>query len=297
MLSKLLSAMRRWLCGWNATRFDVHVLCSQGERHRQGGMPNQDAAFALVRDVDAPTCDTPASSLMLAGVFDGHGQEGQRVSKRAADAMERMVTEAFLTGMPTNVTAFLQQVFDGVHAGLVDSGLAGRSGTTASLVVVQEGHAHVAWVGDSMVVLIADGARGECAHVSFVTRMHRASDGDELARVQSCGGRVVDGYVVDKAGTHGIALTRSMGDLDMHAFGCVPVPQIVTLELHRQHSVLVMASDGLWDSSGLSADMIVRIAGRRRGRSAKRICQQLMDAVVAADGPADDCTIVCLILK
>lgn len=92
-------------------------------------------------------------------------------------------------------------------------------------------------------------------------------------------------------------MTRTLGDVDMHQYGCISEPEIARLQLQKRDAVILLATDGLWDTEGLTADAVLRIASRRRGRTAKRICQKLMRVVEGKGGPSDDCTIVCLTLR
>lgn len=92
-------------------------------------------------------------------------------------------------------------------------------------------------------------------------------------------------------------MTRTLGDVDMHQYGCTSEPQTVTMKLKKDDAVIIIASDGLWDTDGITVDSVLRIATDRRKRTSQRICQQLMDAVEDAEGPLDDCTIACMTLK
>lgn len=83
----------------------------------------------------------------------------------------------------------------------------------------------------------------------------------------------------------------------MHQYGCTPEPQISRMRLQKHDAAIIIASDGLWDTNGITAEIVLSIAADKRGRTARRICQQLMVAVEEGDGPNDDCTIVCITLR
>lgn len=83
----------------------------------------------------------------------------------------------------------------------------------------------------------------------------------------------------------------------MHAYGCIGEPEIHTLKRRKDDSALILATDGLWDSPGVSVESVARITLRRRGRTARRVCDRLFDLVENSGGPQDDCTIVCVTLN
>ena len=92
-------------------------------------------------------------------------------------------------------------------------------------------------------------------------------------------------------------MTRTLGDVDMHAYGCISEPEVLTLKRRRDDSAIIIATDGLWDSPGVSLQDVAHVAARRRGRSAKRVCERLLELVEKGGGPYDDCTIVCITLS
>lgn len=92
-------------------------------------------------------------------------------------------------------------------------------------------------------------------------------------------------------------MTRTLGDIDMHRYGCVSEPQVHSFRLDKDDSAVILATDGLWDLNAVSSRDLVQMASRRRGRNARHLCEDLMDAVGNVGGPLDDCTVVCLTLR
>lgn len=288
--------MRRMLL--NHRGADIHVETRQGSQHIAEGTPNQDICFALVRNGNRSV-----KRVITAGVFDGHGNEGHIASKTACMQMERSI-DAYIFNDSTSeisnslskilTTSFIEtsHVVNGSNAAL-------NSGSTASILLIKENQLCIGWVGDSLALIVADANKtnGYRTGIRYMTKMHRVSNEDELKRIKQANGQVQDGYVVDATAKNGIAVTRTLGDIDMHQYGCISDPQIARMSLQKHDAVIIMASDGLWDTPGITEQLILQITGDKKGRTAKRICAQLMQAVEEARGPTDDCTITCIVLR
>jgi len=114
-------------------------------------------------------------------------------------------------------------------------------GTTATVALIRDGYELVvAQVGDSRALLIR-GSEAVC-----LTEDHCASDVDERARIESRGGFVsydeVGRHLVNKR----LAMSRSIGDLELKQFGVIPEPTIVRRNIkHWKDSCLVMVTDGV----------------------------------------------------
>ena len=83
-------------------------------------------------------------------------------------------------------------------------------GTTAVVGILQDNQLTVANVGDSRALGILDGK------ITPLSQDHKPSLKRERERIRRAGGYVYDGYVYGKGGGHGLALTRSFGDLLAH---------------------------------------------------------------------------------
>mmetsp|Transcript_1278 Transcript_1278/g.3271 ORF Transcript_1278/g.3271 Transcript_1278/m.3271 type:complete len:230 (-) Transcript_1278:242-931(-) len=146
------------------------------------------------------------------------------------------------------------------------------SGSTAILCVMrhtaQGRQLTTGWVGDSRAVL--GRSRGEkqglrnAASVMAVplTRDHKPTDPKERARLQeiratvrpsrvqhpATGAFVEVGCVRvwDASQIYGVAMSRSLGDAQVHPF-IIPVPDITSRTLDERDRLLVLATDGVWD--------------------------------------------------
>lgn len=179
-------------------------LSETGVLHQADGIPNQDSAFKVMRpDLKAyRTLDKSpelscAPGTFLAGVFDGHGQQGEFASALAAErmsfAIERMLTDDENADLETVV----RKAFREVAAALNSASCGIDSGTTASIALVKDGDLVIGNVGDSKVLLLSDNGLGRVC-TRYASPMHRPTDEKEAARIIAAGGQVMEGYVVDE---------------------------------------------------------------------------------------------------
>jgi len=186
---------------------------------------------------------------VLGAVFDGHGKHGHTCSRLACTVVMQQASSIFMPGADL-VRAF-HQMFRQIHAALAEQGpeIAGLSGCTGTIGVIDPGLAccHVGHVGDSTAIVV--NSHG----VVFASNDHRIEAGDE-ERINASGGEVrrceQSGAVrVFARGqmTPGLALARSLGDLEGNSVGVLAEPEIDLNLPFEAGSAMVIASDGLWD--------------------------------------------------
>lgn len=85
----------------------------------------------------------------------------------------------------------------------------------------------------------------------------------------------------------------------MHQFGCISEPHIESFAIGKEDSAIVLASDGLWDHTGLNEKDVWKAAAKRPGRkrTAKKVCEVMLRIARKYGDPGDDCTVACLTLK
>lgn len=125
-------------------------------------------------------------------------------------------------------------------------------GTTAVLAVIDNQYVHCAWVGDSRAV--------HCSSYSLnATRDHKPEN--ERERIEAAGGMVgyhtVKGRTIYRlacrVGTHigaGPSVSRALGDFELKALmpEIIADPDSVSWPLHGKDAVIVLGSDGLFDT-------------------------------------------------
>mmetsp|Transcript_25707 Transcript_25707/g.59416 ORF Transcript_25707/g.59416 Transcript_25707/m.59416 type:complete len:452 (+) Transcript_25707:96-1451(+) len=186
---------------------------------------------------------------LLAAVFDGHGKHGHICARLAGQVVINLAKQKFAPH--GDLSQGFYGLFRSIHGALVEQGaeIVALSGCTGTIGVVEpvSGICHVGNVGDSTAIL------ANSQGLLFSTQDHRIEAQDE-ARIIQRGGEVrrceQSGAVrVFARGmqTPGLALGRSLGDLEANSVGVLAEPE---LKLHLPFEVgsaLVIASDGLWD--------------------------------------------------
>uniref|UniRef100_H3AB05 protein-serine/threonine phosphatase n=1 Tax=Latimeria chalumnae TaxID=7897 RepID=H3AB05_LATCH len=190
-----------------------------------------------------------SDSLFLFAIFDGHGGAAtaefcarnfghfiQRNLQMDSD-LESVLMKAFLQIDHT----FLHNVF-----GLGED-KALTSGTTATVVLLEnETELIVANVGDSPAVLCREGK------AERLTEDHTPRRKDEKHRIQQCGGFIQWNSAGEPYVNGRLAMTRSIGDVQVKPFGVIAQPEISRVKLQNsKDSFLIMATDGI---SGIMED-------------------------------------------
>jgi len=250
---------------------------------------NQDAVLAHA-----------SRSQMLVGVFDGHGDEGHKVSDFAKKELARhLFGDKRLHSDPG---AAMREAYKLTQQGL-SSGSGGDavySGCTAVAAYKDRDRLIIANVGDSRAVLGrtetgGHGRQGVGRLRALPLTVDQVPDRpDERARIQALNGKVHPspiawvpgnpGYfecagperVWDHSGMCGLGMSRSLGDRHMAPF-VTAEPEITERRLDPHDKLLVIGSDGVWDM--MQNDEAVDIAGRHSepkaaAREITQLCKQ-----------------------
>lgn len=178
----------------------------------------------------------------VCAVFDGHGDAGHDVAKRAAKRCLTLLEVKLprITRSNRSMSMLLQRVFQSLHDDII-AAFPHHGGTTCSLFLMDE-ETLAYWaanVGDSRCILVD-------AHGSFrcLSQDHVASDPQEIARIESCGG------IVMRAGGHlrvqgQMQVSRSLGDAHLQPWlSCTP--HITSGAFSPSDRFVCVASDGIW---------------------------------------------------
>ena len=132
-----------------------------------------------------------------------------------------------------------------------------NSGSTCCMVIQLSQKIICANVGDSRAILFSEIIREDIINLSID---HKPESKNELERIKKHGGVVEkclyeegvrDGpYRVwnsSKQEYPGLAVSRSIGDLEAAKLGVIPVPDFVLKTLKNNMKFIVIASDGIWE--------------------------------------------------
>eukprot|EP00095_Tigriopus_kingsejongensis_P010567 snap_masked-scaffold1889_size25432-processed-gene-0.2 protein:Tk10567 transcript:snap_masked-scaffold1889_size25432-processed-gene-0.2-mRNA-1 annotation:"protein phosphatase mitochondrial" len=197
---------------------------------------------------DRHTLCEPYPNHLLLAVWDGHG--GSDCSEFCTHQVAGQVVkylDAAVESQKADLSLVLRQVVGDLqnsyekHWRMLNPGVGRSPGTTATIALIRDGYELVlAQVGDSRAILSRDG------EVRTLTRDHCPSDPQEQSRIEKHGGSVsydtIGRYMVN----HRLAMSRSIGDLDLKPFGVSAEPDLIRLNFkHGKDSFLVLTTDGV----------------------------------------------------
>lgn len=233
-------------------------------------------------------------SLVLVCVFDGHGENGRMASDRVKELFEQFSPTLFSQGKSSRYDA-LCQLFAIAQNVFEREGMYRLSGTTCTVALIDQAAATMmtAHVGDSKLMLVKD------TQVEFESRDHVIDD-DEDRRVTACGGEVRELDGAANAGTRrifipgqnlpGLAMSRSLGDLEAHNVGALATPDISGPMALKPGSTLIVASDGVWDR--LPREFIAANVAMSKAESSAHAMAFAARARWSPEGDIDDITAV-----
>lgn len=229
-------------------------------------------------------------------VFDGHGEQGDKVSEFCMYELPRTLEAhpSLLEG-EGDVTKAFKETFLGVDEKLRRNANIDPfySGTTAVVCLVKESRLWVANAGDSRCTLATIDPKGSGRLVAQDLSIDQNPDSPtEMARIMGSGGYVspppepgLSARVwLDADFTQvGLAMARSIGDHAVKGVGVIAEPEVMTHELREggRDQFLLLASDGVWEF--ISSQEAVDIVGGEleRGLGVSEACQVLIEQAAA----------------
>ena len=94
-------------------------------------------------------------------------------------------------------------------------------------------------------------------------------------------------------------MTRSIGDHEARSLGVIPTPDIYKYSLKHKHSVLIIASDGVFEvlSNKEIADLVWKFRDKPGDMVAQNINKEAYSKWKLRDSSIDDCTCVVVFLN
>ncbi|KAG6655988.1 probable protein phosphatase 2C 8 [Carya illinoinensis] len=177
------------------------------------------------------------------GVYDGHG--GPQVATACEERLHGVLVEEsddHVQGHEDEGMDYWQRVMEACFAKMDeevrDNGLGRTVGSTAVVAVVGEEVVVVANCGDCRAVMCSGGV------ALALSTDHKPGRPDELNRIESAGGRVVNWNGQRVLGV--LATSRSIGDHYLRPY-VISKPEVTITKRMDKDEFLILASDGLWD--------------------------------------------------
>lgn len=248
------------------------VTCKKGKKKG----PNQDD-FVLLQ----------TTRTAIYGVFDGHGPEGHRVSNFVASKMmQYLVCDDKFTTDPCRAlsSSFLSVQGDCRACTRARKFDCEQSGTTAAVLLDQrplKGPRQfcIAHVGDSRIVVGCRSASGQLVAIDL-TIDHKPNIPKERERIYSAGGVVRkncgdenDRVYVKNELNPGLAMSRSIGDLNAASVGVICDPEVSLQTVDANWLFVLLCTDGIWEF--LTSQEAVELVGQRPPDEAGNAAQEL----------------------
>jgi serine/threonine protein phosphatase PrpC len=244
--------------------------------------------------------------VLCAIVVDGHG--GYEAAAHVVEHLIEFLLIEFLCdesqgdASGSALSEVLKRTFRRLHE-QVCADLHHTAGAAVTVCLINEtrGELTTAHVGDAAAMLVLSPTAGRRAAdqraMVPLTDEHRLNDSeDERARVKEQGGQLGRATSQNQAAgpirayPGGVACARAIGDRDCGPW-LSPVPNIKTMPLLEAHSLVVIASDGVWDA--LPPQKVVKEA--LRSNNVFEAAHNIVAKALKARGLRDDITCVCII--
>jgi len=216
---------------------------------------NEDAVVKINQDrgsVDYPFIDSYNSALFC--VMDGHGQQGDKVSEFCIQDLHEHLHDHKSEVLADPIHAFTK-AYDTVDARLAnDKSVNSRNSGTSAVAVYLNGSTLITTCsGDSRAVIASKSANGKLTASDLSIDQNPDSPG-ECDRIIAAGGFITEpeepglsARVWTKDRTIGLSMARSLGDHELARYGVIATPVVTTHSLKPNDSVMILASDGIWE--------------------------------------------------
>ncbi|XP_054611284.1 protein phosphatase 1E [Dunckerocampus dactyliophorus] len=163
-----------------------------------------------------------------------------------------------------------------------------RCGTTGVVTFLRGRTLHVAWLGDSQVILVR---RGE---VVELMKPHKPDREDEKQRIEALGGCVIWFGTWRVNGS--LSVSRAIGDSEHKPYICGDADHSV-FPLDSSEDYLILACDGFWDT--VSPDEAVRVVSDHLQENAGDTSMVAHKLVASARdaGSSDNITVIVVFLR
>lgn len=258
---------------------------------------------------------------VFSGVFDGHGENGQTVSKLVMNKLPSLMLKLVLS-LP-KITSPNQHVknknfnkWEEAYLSsfkMMDKDIKSLekldcscSGTTAVVAIRQDDDLIITNLGDSRAVLGRKTEEGVIEAVQLTTDL-KPSLPSEAERIRKCDGRVlalkeephIQRVWLPNEDVPGLAMSRAFGDFTLKNYGIISKPDVSYHHISPNDQFLVLATDGVWDV--LSNDQVISIvcATNNAAAAAEAVVQASLDAWKHKfpNSKRDDSTVICLFLQ
>ncbi|OMJ89442.1 hypothetical protein SteCoe_8442 [Stentor coeruleus] len=192
---------------------------------------------------------------LFAGVFDGHGENGDIISEQVCKFLPQILLEDI--EMSVDPVDCIKNSFaktqDSIKRKCKEINIDCQySGCTATVLLITKNSMFTCHLGDSRAVLLKKYQNKLIALP--LTTDHKASDPIEKSRILRNGGNIekilgteVERVFIAKDSNQGLAITRAFGDIAFRNIGVISEPYIKEHRITSDDEFAVICSDGVWE--------------------------------------------------
>ena len=239
-------------------------------------LPGKDTSGNQKTNQDSFTFITNINNIKdfnIFGVLDGHGVEGHFVSKFASKYIPHLImnnpeiknlreTELIYNTLKKNNFQIISKAYLDCDIALQQVNFDSKeSGCTCNLIINIGTHIICANTGDSRAIIVFEESKDwlinyKCIPLSvdFKPEMPEEMNriilsGGEVRQIKNELGEGVGPFRVWKRGEGfpGLAMSRSIGDLNGKKIGIIPNPGVIEYNLGEKSRYIVVCSDGVWE--------------------------------------------------
>ena len=239
-------------------------------------LPGKDTSGLQKTNQDSFTFITNINNLKdfnIFGVLDGHGIEGHFVSKFASKYIPNLIinnpeiknireTELIYKILKKNNYQIITKAYFDCDIALQKVNFDSKeSGCTCNLIINIGNHIICANTGDSRAIVVFDESKDwvnnyKCIPLSIDFKPEMPEEmnriilnGGEVRQIKNELGEAVGPFRVWKRGEGypGLAMSRSIGDLNGKKIGIIPNPGIIEYLIEEKSKYIVVCSDGVWE--------------------------------------------------
>ncbi|XP_074643762.1 protein phosphatase 1E-like [Tubulanus polymorphus] len=161
-----------------------------------------------------------------------------------------------------------------------------RSGSTGVSVLLRDKKLHIAWLGDSQVLLVRNGKPVE------IMSPHKPEREDEKLRIEALGGCVL--WYGTWRVNGGLSVSRAIGDIKHKPYVSSDA-DVATLPLEGSEDYIVLACDGLWDCISFT-QLIQTVYDSSADGQRADAAQRLVD-IARENGSMDNISVIVVFLR
>ena len=217
-------------------------------------------------------------NMSLFAIYDGHN--GKFVSEYLYKNFDKILLSN-LEKTNYQIGKSIMESFKQINSQLENNPEAKNTGSTATVILINNNILYCANVGDSQCYYISK------EKISKLTRIHNCNNLKEVERIKQKNGIIFNNRIFGC-----INLTRTIGDIEFKEYGVTWIPDISKEILSENNSkYIILGSDGVWDV--IDENDLINIE-KKYGNNCKEFCKKIVETAI--DKKSQD-NISCIVIK